>query len=385
MFSQENSRNVNNEMMIPATKIFTVVPHLASCYKNNHGVESHIDIDVDYDQNYFDVTRESQQTGTSLTHAAEKTVQDDETTHVVNSSDGQNLRVITTTTTAHKQNVSAYSDTYLYEDDVVSNWLFSEDVPSLDHVLRDTSIRGLVPDPNLTSGNHVSTVDKDVVHVLNSASGNHVAIIDKDVVPDPNPASGNHVSTIDKDVVSDPNIASGNHRIAIVDEDIVRDPNLSFGNCIATVDEDIVRDPNLASANHIATNYEDVVPIASDKDVSAFDIAVFGGCLPHPIGMAMESEKKVITETAYNALEELTRMIKLNEPFWFSSTKTGKFILQRETYDNFYKKSSVLNGPDARIEASKESLVVSMAGAQLVDMFLDSVSTFITLIALDHL
>lgn len=383
MFSQENSRKLNNEMMIPATKIFTVVPHLASCYKNNHGVESHIDIDVDYDQNYFDATRESQQTGTSLTHAAEKTVQDDETTHVVNSSDGQNLRVITTT--AHKQNVSAYSDTYLYEDDVVSNWLFSEDVPSLDHVLRDTSIRGLVPDPNLTSGNHVSTVDKDVVHVLNSASGNHVAIIDKDVVPDPNPASGNHVSTIDKDVVSDPNIASGNHRIAIVDEHIVRDPNLSFGNCIATVDEDIVRDPNLASANHIATNYEDVVPIASDKDVSAFDIAVFGGCLPHPIGMAMESEKKVITETAYNALEELTRMIKLNEPFWFSSTKTGKFILQRETYDNFYKKSSVLNGPDARIEASKESLVVSMAGAQLVDMFLDSVSTFITLIALDHL
>ncbi|XP_050901721.1 homeobox-leucine zipper protein HDG8 isoform X1 [Lathyrus oleraceus] len=372
MFSQENSRNVNNEMMIPATKIFTVVPHLASCYKNNHRVESHIDIDIDYDQNYFDVTRESQQTGTSLTHAAEKTVQDDETTHVVNSSDGQNLRVITTTTTAHKQNVSAYSDTYLYEDDVVSNWLFSEDVPSLDHVLRDTSIRGLVPDPNLTSGNHVSTVDKDVVHVLNSASGNHVAVIDKDVVPDPNPASGNHVSTIDKDVLSDPNIASGNHRIAIVDEDIVRDPNLSFGNCIATVDEDIVRDPNLASANHIATNYEDVVPIASDKDVSAFDIAVFGGCLPHPIGMAMESEKKVITETAYNALEELTRMIKLNEPFWFSSTKTGKFILQRETYDNFYKKISVLNGPDARIEASKESLVVSMAGAQLVDMFLDS-------------
>lgn len=38
-----------------------------------------------------------------------------------------------------------------------------------------------------------------------------------------------------------------------------------------------------------------------------------------------------------------------------------------------------------RVEASKESLDVSMDGAQLVKMFLDLVSTFKTLIVLDYL
>ncbi|KAL5054760.1 hypothetical protein RYX36_035442 [Vicia faba] len=283
--SQGSSREKTNDIVIPALDIFTVASHLAACFQNSHLVENHIDAISAPDQAFPD------------------------------------------------QNVVAYGDTYLYDDDVVLSWLFPEDVPNLDHALRDTSVHGLVRDPNQASGNHVATVDKDVV-------------------PDPDLASGNHIGTVDKDVVPDPNLTSGNH--------------------IATVDKDVVPDPSLASGNRIATFDENAVPVAADKDIGASHIGIFGGCLPHPLSIAMETEKNMIMGIANNALEELTRLIKLNEPFWFRSTKTGRFVLQRETYEKMYKKSSVLNGPDARIEASKESIVVSMAGAQLVDMLLDS-------------
>lgn len=100
-------------------------------------------------------------------------------------------------------------------------------------------------------------------------------------------------------------------------------------------------------------------------------LRVFDGCVPHPISENKKKEKKIIMETANNAMEELTRLLNLNEPLWFGPTRDGSYILQRETYDTMYRKSNVLNGSSVRIESSKDEMIVNMAGAQLVDMFLD--------------
>ena len=141
-------------------------------------------------------------------------------------------------------------------------------------------------------------------------------------------------------------------------------------------------DPSL-SDNHMASIYENVV--VGDKDIGDAR-RVSDGCVPHPISENKEKEKKTIVETANNAMEELTRLLNLNEPLWFRPTRDGSYILQRETYDTMYHKSSVLNGSSVRIESSKDDMIVNMAGAQLVDMFLDPVSTSITLtLNLDYL
>jgi hypothetical protein len=132
------------------------------------------------------------------------------------------------------------------------------------------------------------------------------------------------------------------------------------------------------SDNHMATIDENVV-VLGDKDIGDA-LRVFDGCVPHPISENKKKENKMIMETANNAMEDLTRLLNLNEPLWFGPARDGSYILQRETYDTMYRKSNVLNGSSVRIESSKDEIIVNMAGAQLVDMFLDSVSTSITFI-----
>lgn len=111
-----------------------------------------------------------------------------------------------------------------------------------------------------------------------------------------------------------------------------------------------------------------------DQDILVPEV-LDGGMMPHPITITIEREKEKMLEIANNAMEELTMLLNVDEPFWFRSMVDGKFVLQRETYDQMYLKSNCLKGPHARIESSKDSRIVNMNWKQLVDMFMNTVST----------
>ena len=100
------------------------------------------------------------------------------------------------------------------------------------------------------------------------------------------------------------------------------------------------------------------------------------------------NNKALMWQTALCASEELLRLLHAEEPLWITSQGTaiddlvnyGIFHLpDPEIYTKIFPKDHQLRKKlnDARIECSKASTIVNMPPLQLVDMFLDSVSTFI--------
>ncbi|CAJ1962998.1 unnamed protein product [Sphenostylis stenocarpa] len=84
-------------------------------------------------------------------------------------------------------------------------------------------------------------------------------------------------------------------------------------------------------------------------------------------------EKTLMFKVAAAAMDELVRLIRINEPFWVkSSTHDGKLNLQLENYAKMFPRTSHFKGANVRVEATKESGIASISSVQLVDMFLDS-------------
>ncbi|KAL5157944.1 Homeobox-leucine zipper protein HDG11 [Glycine soja] len=84
-------------------------------------------------------------------------------------------------------------------------------------------------------------------------------------------------------------------------------------------------------------------------------------------------EKTLMLKVAASAMEELVRLIRINEPFWIkSSTQDGQLILQHENYEKMFPRTNNFKGVNLRVEATKDSGIVSINSIQLVDMFLDS-------------
>ena len=99
--------------------------------------------------------------------------------------------------------------------------------------------------------------------------------------------------------------------------------------------------------------------------------------LPNPNMQGLAMEKALVSEVAATATEELVRLLRINEPFWVSSsTLDGKLILHHESYERIFPRANHFKGANARVESSKESGIVSLSGIQLVDLFLDTVSTY---------
>ncbi|MED6137259.1 hypothetical protein PIB30_063456 [Stylosanthes scabra] len=98
-------------------------------------------------------------------------------------------------------------------------------------------------------------------------------------------------------------------------------------------------------------------------------------------GFFTEEEIVRMKEAASKAMDELARLLRMNEPFWYRSTLNSSFILHRQSYDSTFH--SVGLRCEARREASKDLRVVAMNGHKLVDIFLDSgkwVSMFPTIV-----
>ncbi|KAK7319224.1 hypothetical protein RJT34_03942 [Clitoria ternatea] len=93
--------------------------------------------------------------------------------------------------------------------------------------------------------------------------------------------------------------------------------------------------------------------------------------LDPPLNTSTDMEKVLMMEIASTAIEELMKLLNMNEPLWRRSRK-GKLLFQRNKYLRIFPKNNHLKGPDAYIEASKDSRVVNMGGAQLIEMFMNS-------------
>jgi len=88
-----------------------------------------------------------------------------------------------------------------------------------------------------------------------------------------------------------------------------------------------------------------------------------------------DTENARMLKIANKAMEELMKLLSINEPFWFRSLVDQRFVLQRDCYQRIFQRSNSLNGPHARVESSKDSRVVKISGTELVEMFLNAVST----------
>lgn len=89
-----------------------------------------------------------------------------------------------------------------------------------------------------------------------------------------------------------------------------------------------------------------------------------------------EMDKPLMAEMADGAMEELIRLVQTDEPLWIKHGSDGREVLGIETYDRIFPKPGhQFRGPDIRVEASRDSGLVFMNSAALVDMFMDSVSS----------
>ncbi|XP_023523434.1 homeobox-leucine zipper protein HDG11-like [Cucurbita pepo subsp. pepo] len=84
-------------------------------------------------------------------------------------------------------------------------------------------------------------------------------------------------------------------------------------------------------------------------------------------------DKTLMSEVATNAMGELLRLCQTNEPLWMKSRSDGRDVLDLETYEQAFPRANVpLENLHFRTEVSRDSGVVIVNSATLVDMFMDS-------------
>ncbi|KAJ4706850.1 Homeobox-leucine zipper protein [Melia azedarach] len=83
-------------------------------------------------------------------------------------------------------------------------------------------------------------------------------------------------------------------------------------------------------------------------------------------------DKALMMDTANNAMDELIRLLQINEPLWIKSSSDGRYTIHRDSYEKIFPRVSHFKTSTSRLESSKCSGMVTMNAMQLVDMFLDS-------------
>ncbi|KAL6001086.1 hypothetical protein ACLOJK_006813 [Asimina triloba] len=93
--------------------------------------------------------------------------------------------------------------------------------------------------------------------------------------------------------------------------------------------------------------------------------------LPLQIAGISEMQKSLMVEIATNAMDELIRLIRTDEPLWRKS-RDGRDVLDLDSYEQIFSRSSHLKNHNIRIEASRDCGLVTVDELTLVDMFMDS-------------
>ncbi|CAL0301022.1 unnamed protein product [Lupinus luteus] len=88
--------------------------------------------------------------------------------------------------------------------------------------------------------------------------------------------------------------------------------------------------------------------------------------------LSTDMHKGLMINVATSAMDELVKLLHLNEPLWMNSSTDGKCILSHEDYEKLFPRTTHFKGPNIRVESSKGLIVVNMSGMNLVDMFLNS-------------
>lgn len=113
---------------------------------------------------------------------------------------------------------------------------------------------------------------------------------------------------------------------------------------------------------------------------SSLDLDLLSGSsstvMPFPFAAAVsEIEKPLMVDLATRGMEELIRLIQTDEPLWVKVGHDGRDVLHLETYERIFPRpGQQFKYADFHTEASRDSAVVIMNSAALVDMFIDAVS-----------
>ncbi|KAI3417477.1 uncharacterized protein J3R85_014433 [Psidium guajava] len=95
--------------------------------------------------------------------------------------------------------------------------------------------------------------------------------------------------------------------------------------------------------------------------------------------VASSSQLKVIPSTEMantveitaHAMDELIKVVRMKDQLWIESPLDGRYILHRDTYEQMFPRNYRFRGLGARLETSKESVLVTMEPSSLVSIFLD--------------
>ncbi|GMG99550.1 hypothetical protein Nepgr_001390 [Nepenthes gracilis] len=85
-----------------------------------------------------------------------------------------------------------------------------------------------------------------------------------------------------------------------------------------------------------------------------------------------ETEKSLMAEIAASALDELIKLLRMDEPLWLKSEIDGRCFLHHQGYEQIFPGAIYFKYPHTRMESSKNLGLVAMNGKQLVDILLDS-------------
>ncbi|XP_052196358.1 homeobox-leucine zipper protein ROC8-like isoform X3 [Diospyros lotus] len=146
-------------------------------------------------------------------------------------------------------------------------------------------------------------------------------------------------------------------------------------------------------ANYLGKSAEQIPSLSHSLNFQAEGFAVQGiqgslslnlgigksnSTMQYPLNASLDWEKSLMIETAISAMDELLRLLRVNEPLWIKSPMDGGYVLHRDSYDKLFPRSNQFKSSTAWIESSKDSGVVPMSGRHLLDMFLDAVHPDIT-------
>ncbi|XP_038880501.1 homeobox-leucine zipper protein HDG11-like isoform X4 [Benincasa hispida] len=107
-------------------------------------------------------------------------------------------------------------------------------------------------------------------------------------------------------------------------------------------------------------------------DLISDPIILDGAATPYQSRGINDLENALMLETAATALEELIRLLRIDEPLWMKTLNDGRYVLHRDSYGKIFPRPNHFKSSSARTESSKASGVVIMSAIQLVDFFLDA-------------
>ncbi|CAH8350079.1 unnamed protein product [Eruca vesicaria subsp. sativa] len=90
----------------------------------------------------------------------------------------------------------------------------------------------------------------------------------------------------------------------------------------------------------------------------------------HPRKPLSDMEKAKMTEAMVSAVTEVVNLIRTEDLIWIKSSIDDRLVIDQKYYEAKFIKSSHFKIPNARIESSKEVVLIQMNAQDLVDMLL---------------